>query len=197
MQIKLAELQTWTILKPLSKKEADQDPIQDLQTQVQGFKDRMSAVTERLANPPAKTADLESTEDLSKVDVKDLVEGILHMIDMLETKTHETESAEVHPMLEELENKVWEVEQKLGIKPEIPEHEKEEPEHKEIVEEVEKEAAMPPLPADASSLPADMEYVLSPDGKNWIKKVKGTGETAGTTGTPGNLSGISGGGILS
>ena len=50
--------------------------------QVQGFKDRMSAVTERLANPPAKTADLETDVDLSNVDPKNVSESILKLIDV-------------------------------------------------------------------------------------------------------------------
>ena len=254
MQIKLAELQTWTILKPLSKKEAaliytvpdaikpqvlseltqayqhetmpptkriirqiiqqiktdgsvnslfDMDTFEhytsfkesdlipynppttanlkkadqeiSLEQQVQSFKDRMSAVTERLANPPAKTADLETTQDLSNVEVKDLSKAILHLIDMIESKVGENVSAdpEIHPMLEELENKVWEIEQKLGIKPEIPEHEKAEPEHKEIVEEVEKESAIEVKADDVntpptSPAPVGMKWAWEPKTLSWI-----------------------------
>jgi hypothetical protein len=123
-------------LQPLSKKEADQDPVIDLHTQIDSFKQRMTEVQNRLSQPPTKTADVETKEDLSKVDVKDLAEGIAHMIDLLETKTHESE--DVHPLLEELENKLWEAEIKLGLKPELKEHELSEPEHASVVKEVEK-----------------------------------------------------------
>lgn len=164
-------------LQSLSKKEADQDPILDLQNQVQLFKDRMNAVTERLSQPPTKTADVETKEDLSKVDMKDLTEGILHMIDMLETKAEGSEEA--HALLEELENKVWDVELKLGMHPDIPEHEKAEPEHKEIVEEVkqeeptEKESNLE-IAADSVNTPpsqippAGFKYAWDPKNNQWI-----------------------------
>jgi len=160
--------------KALGKhKKADQDI--SLEQQVQGFRDRMNAVTERLANPPAKTADLETTQDLSNVDVKDLSEGILHMIDMIESKVGENVSAdpELHPMLEDLENKVYEIEMKLGIKPELPEHEKAEPEHKEIVEEVEKESAVEVKADDVNTPPQTLpptgfKYAWDPKNMAWI-----------------------------
>ena len=158
--------------KAVGKRAADEISIEQ---QVQGFRDRMNAVTERLATPPAKTADLETTQDLSNVDVKDLTEGILHMIDLLESKTGENVSADpsLHPMLEELENKVWEVEQKLGIKPNLPEHEKAEPEHKEIVEEVEKESAVDVKADDVNTPPQVLppqgfRYAWEPKNRTWI-----------------------------
>jgi hypothetical protein len=132
-----------------------------LEQQVQGFRQRMSAVTERLANPPAKTADLETTQDLSNVDVKDLSSAILHTIDLLESKVGENVSAdpELHPMLEDLENKVYEIEMKMGIKPNLPEHERLEPEHKEVVKEVEekteKEASWPSCSVEGCNNKAD------------------------------------------
>ena len=164
------------VTNPSSKK-ADQDI--SLADQVQGFRDRMQAVNDRLANPPAKTADLETTQDLSNVDVKDLSSAILHTIDLLESKIGENVSAnpDLHPMLEDLENKVYEIEMKMGIKPTLPEHEALEPEHQEIVkelgEEVDKESTLEVKADDVNTPPPNLppvgfRYAWDPKNMNWI-----------------------------
>lgn len=229
MQIKLAELQTWAILKPLSKKEANvmetkceecgkelgpevflskhpvcgkctkkrhekavgkkADQEVSLEQQVQGFRDRMQSVTDRLANPPVKQADLETTQDLSNVDVKDLSSAILHTIDLLESKVGENLSVdpELHPMLEDLENKVYEIEMKLGIKPELPEHERLEPEHKEILKEigeepVEKESDMSNVPPTTPA-PRGFRYAFEPTSQAWVLVADPNATGTGTGGT--------------
>jgi molecular chaperone GrpE (heat shock protein) len=164
--------------KSASLKQADlQDPVKDLESQIQSFKDRMTEVQNRLSNPPTKTADLET--DPSGDSVKEIANDIAHKIDELETKVHEEATPEVHELLEGLENQLWQIEIDLGIHPDIPKHEKEEPEHQEIVKElenkeepVEKESAMPPMPVDSANLPADEEYVWDPNKNAWFKQKK-------------------------
>jgi len=185
-----AFLSKWPVCRKCTKKrhekavgrKADQNTQSSLEQQVQGFRDRMQAISERLATPPAKTADLETTEDLSNVNVEDLTKGILHMIDLLESKVGEDVSAnpEVHSLLEELENKVWEAETTLGIKPSLPEHEKAEPEHAEVVKEieqkeepVEKESEVK-VEADSVNTPpttippVGFRYAWDPKNNQWI-----------------------------
>lgn len=164
-------------------KRADQEI--SLEQQVQSFRDRMNAVTERLSNPPAKTADLETTQDLTNVDVKDLSSAILHTIDLLESKVGEISSVdpELHPMLEDLENKVYEIEMKLGIKPDLPEHEKLEPEHKQFIEEeVEKESDMSNVPPSENA-PQGFRWAFEPTRQEWIMVADPSATGTGTGGS--------------
>jgi hypothetical protein len=120
------------------------DPYQTLTTHITDMRSRMSEVQERIQNVPAvKTAG----EDNSKLDLPGLFADLTQGIDLLETKLGGDENSDptVHKMIEELENKLWKLEEECGLTPELSEHEKAEPEHKEIVEEIvediEKEAA--------------------------------------------------------
>jgi hypothetical protein len=150
MLIKLSELQTWKIirlpvLRPFSKKaEVLADPYSSLDTHINDMKSRMTQVQERLQNVPAiKTAG----EDGSKMDLPALFEDITHGVALLEDQLGGDESAE-HKMIEELENKLWKLEEECGIIPKLDKHEQAEPEHKEVVEkavEMEKKAARPDL----------------------------------------------------
>jgi hypothetical protein len=112
------------------------NPYQSLTDHITDMRGRMSEVQERIQTAPAiKTAGEEAPMDLPA-----LFEDITHGIALLEEQLGGDESAE-HKMIEELENKLWKLEEECGITPKLNEHEKAEPEHKEIVEDIEKEAA--------------------------------------------------------
>lgn len=125
------------------KAEVLTDPYQSLTEHITDMRSRMSQVQEKIqSNPVPKTAG-ENEQDNSNIDLPELFEDLSMGIDLLETKLKDSsDGEELHKSLEELENLLWEVEMKAGIKPEIPEHEKAEPEHKEIVEDIEKSAKM-------------------------------------------------------
>ena len=141
MQIKLSELQTWKIirlgtLRPFSKKaEVLSNPYQSLTDHITDMKSRMSQVQDKMQSIPAvKTAG----EDNSEMDLSGLFADLTQGIELLETKLGGDDiKPEVHMGVEELENKLWELEEKLGLTPELSEHEKAEPEHKEIVDDIE------------------------------------------------------------
>jgi hypothetical protein len=131
--------------RPFSKKVAAEtmvDPYQSLTTHITEMRSRMEQVQQRLeSNPLPKQAGKDET-DPSELSIEQVFEDVAMGLDLLESKLKdEPESEELHKSLEELENLLWETEQKAGIKPEISEEEKAEPEpeHKEIVKEVVKE----------------------------------------------------------
>jgi hypothetical protein len=136
-----------TKVRPFSKKaEVMTDPYQALTTHITDMRSRMEQVQQRLESSPLpKTADAEiikDEKDGSALSTVELFEDITMGLDLLESKLKdEPESEELHKNLEELENLLWETEQKAGITPELSDEEKAEPEHKEIVEEVEKESS--------------------------------------------------------
>lgn len=127
-------------LKPFSKKaEVLVDPYVTLTTHINDMRSRMTQVQDKIQSIPAiKTAgDAAPEMDLAAL-FADLTQGI----ELLETKLGGDDiEPELHKGVEELENKLWTLEEKLGLTPKLSEHEKEEPEHKEIVEDIEKEAA--------------------------------------------------------
>ncbi len=126
-------------VRPFSKKaESLIDPYQALTQQISEMRSRMADVQQRLeSNPLPKTAGADE-KDNSELSVEDVFSDVAMGLDLLEVKLKdEPESEELHKGLEELENLLWETEQKAGIKPELSDEEKAEPEHKEIVEEVE------------------------------------------------------------
>jgi hypothetical protein len=165
MQIKLAELQTWEIvrlpnLRPFSKKviaEAMTDPYQTLTDHITDMRGRMDMVNERLQNAPAvKTAEDKAPEmDLAAL-FADLAQGIA----LLEDKLGGDDGAEpeLHKGIEELENKLWKLEEACGLTPKLSPEEKEEPEHKEVVEEIEEKKEEVPTEKEAdltdTTLPA-------------------------------------------
>ena len=134
-------------VRPFSKKaESLMDPYQALTQQISDMRTRMEQVQQRLeSNPLPKTAGADE-KDNSELSVEEVFSDIAMGLDLLEVKLKdEPESEELHKSLEELENLLWETQQKAGLIPQLSEEEKAEPEHKEVVEEVEekteKEAA--------------------------------------------------------
>ena len=149
---RLAEIEMFKHMKgskvrPFSKKaEVMTDPYQALTEHITDMRTRMEQVQQRLESSPLpKTADAEIIKDEKgnpELSTVELFEDITMGLDLLESKLKdEPESEELHKNLEELENLLWETEQKAGITPELSDEEKAEPEHKEIVEEVEKESS--------------------------------------------------------
>lgn len=126
-------------MKAFCKKEAEVmvDPYQSLTDHITDMRSRMTQVQDKIqSNPVPKTAG-ENEVDNSSIELPKLFEDLAQGIDLLETKFKaEGEDEAVHENLEQLENLLWEVEMKAGITPKLPEHEKEEPKHKEVVEEV-------------------------------------------------------------
>jgi|SRR5579864_940975 len=167
-------------------KRADQNI--SLEQQIQGFKDRMSAVTERLSNPPVKTA-AETSEQAQEgekvIATPELIESIERGIDLLEQRVGEEIAPEQQTKLEEMENLLWSVEDSLGLSHPLPEHERVEPEHATEVEkreDVEKESDMsnvpPPTPA-----PQGFRYAWEPINKEWIMVADPNATGTGTGGT--------------
>lgn len=118
--------------------EAMADPYQSLTDHITDMRSRMTQVQDRIQTVPAvKTAGEETPMDLPA-----LFEDLTHGIALLEDQLGGDDSSDpaVHKMVEELENKLWKLEEECGITPKLTEHEKAEPEHKEIVEDIEKEA---------------------------------------------------------
>ena len=143
--------------KPFSKKAAEvlTDPYSALQTQVQTLRDRMSLVQERLQSNPLPKEAGNGEKDNSEMDIPTLLEDLSMGIDLLETKLQgdKVEEEDVHPAIEEMENLLWSVEEKLGITPKLSEEEKAEPEHKEIVKDLDKEATITPTSPVSPSSP--------------------------------------------
>lgn len=130
------------LLRPFSKKaEVLIDPYQELHTQVQSLRDRMNTVQERLQSNPVPKQAGENEQDNSSLSTEELLSDLTMGIDLLETKLNDEITPEIHENLEQMENLLWETEQKLGITPKLSPEEKAEPEHKTIVEEVEKESS--------------------------------------------------------
>ena len=129
-------------VRPFSKKAVETmiDPYQALTQQISDMRTRMEQVQQRLeSNPLPKQAGKDET-DPSELSIEEVFEDVAMGLDLLESKLKdEPESEELHNSLEELENLLWETEQKTSIKPKISEEEKEEPEHKESIKEVVKE----------------------------------------------------------
>jgi DNA-directed RNA polymerase beta' subunit len=128
-------------VRPFSKKaEVLTDPYQALIQQISDMRSRMEQVQQRLESSPLPKQAGKDETDPSELSIEEVFEDVAMGLDLLESKLKdEPESEELHKSLEELENLLWETEQKAGIKPEISEEEKAEPEHKEIVKEVVKE----------------------------------------------------------
>jgi hypothetical protein len=151
-----------------------------LEQQVQGFKDRMNAVTERLSNPPVKQAS--EIEDTSKgedtITTSELIESLERGIDLLEGKTSDQLSPEEHHNLEEMENLLWKVEDSLGLSHPLPEHEIEEPEHAEEAKVREPEFKEPEAPVEkesdqsnvppATPAPRGFRYAFEPTSQAWV-----------------------------
>jgi hypothetical protein len=98
----------------------------------------MEQVQQRLESNPLPKVAGKDEQDGSELSVEQVFEDVAMGLDLLESKLKdEPESEELHKGLEELENLLWETEQKAGIKPELSDEEKAEPEHKEIVEDIE------------------------------------------------------------
>lgn len=172
-------------LQPLSKKETVQkkaDQEISLEQQVQGFKDRMSAVTERLSNPPVKQASEEETsKGEAAITTSEVIESLERGIDLLEGKTSDQRTPEQHHNLEEMENLLWKVEDSLGLSHPLPEHEMEEPEHAsetklrepEFQEPTEKESKLEVKADDVNTPPpnlppAGFRYSWDPKNMTWI-----------------------------
>ncbi len=118
------------------------DPYESLTNHITDMRSRMTQVQDKIQTVPAiKTAG----EDNTKMDLPVLFEDITHGVALLEDKLGGDTKADpaIHKMVEELENKLWKLEEECGITPKLNEHEKAEPEHKEIVEDIEKKAARP------------------------------------------------------
>ena len=133
-------------IRPFSRKviaEVMTDPYQSLTDHITDMKSRMNQVQDRLQSAPVVKAAVEDAAP--ELDLPGLFADLTQGIELLETKLGGDDiEPEVHMGVEELENKLWELEEKLGLTPELSEHEKEEPEHKEVVEkaeEMDKEAA--------------------------------------------------------
>lgn len=143
-------------LRPFSKKaEVMTDPYQALTDHITDMRSRMTQVQERLQSNPLPKQAGEGEKDNSNMDLSTVFEDVSMGLDLIETKLKdEPESEELHKGLEELENLLWEVEMKAGITPKLSEEDKAEPEHKEIVEEVEKQAALPTAITPTLSNPA-------------------------------------------
>ena len=120
------------------------DPYQSLTDHITDMRTRMDQVQERLQTAPVIKA---SAEDAApEMDLATLFADLTQGIELLENKLGGDDDIEpeLHKGIEELENKLWELEEKLGLTPKLSEHEKEEPEHKEVVEkaeEMDKEAS--------------------------------------------------------
>jgi len=117
-------------LRPFSKKaEVLSDPYGSLTTHITEMRGRMDAVQEKIQSVPAiKTA---GEQDTSELDLPGLFADLTQGIELLETKLGE--KSKHHDEIEELENKLWTLEESLGLTPEISEEERAEPEHKEVV----------------------------------------------------------------
>jgi len=126
-------------VRPFSKKaEAMIDPYQALTDHITDMRSRMEQVQQRLESNPLPKVAGKDEQDGSELSVEQVFEDVAMGLDLLESKLKdEPESEELHKGLEELENLLWETEQKAGIKPELSDEEKAEPEHKEIVEDIE------------------------------------------------------------
>lgn len=170
--------------RPFSKKEAAEvliDPYQTLTEQVSNMRSRMDAVKERLSsNPLPKQAE----EGKESFNVPELIDDLEMGVELLETKLgmgkdgDEDVSPEVHSAVEELENLLWKIESELGLKVDLPERAYEEPEHKEVIKEleekeVEKESSTE-VKADSlqtpppGNPPAGMKWAWEPNGMKWI-----------------------------
>ena len=127
-------------LRPFSKKASEVmvDPYQALISQVESMRGRMADVQQRLeSNPLPKTAGADE-KDNSELSVEEVFSDIAMGLDLLEVKLKdEPESEELHKSLEELENLLWETEQKANITPKLSEEERKEPEHAEVLKEIE------------------------------------------------------------
>jgi len=132
-------------VRPFSKKTAAEvmvDPYASLTNHITEMRQRMSDVQTRLETTPLPKQAGVDEEDSSELSTEEVFSDIAMGLDLLEVKLKdEPESEELHNSLEELENLLWETEQKAGITPKLSEEEREEPEHKDIVEEVEKESS--------------------------------------------------------
>lgn len=123
-------------LKPFSKKaEVLSNPYQSLTDHITDMKSRMTQVQDKMQSVPAvKTAG----EDNSEMDLPALFADLTQGIELLETKLGgDSTDPEVHKGIEELENRIWKLEEFVGLTPKLSEHEKAEPEHKEIVDDIE------------------------------------------------------------
>ncbi|MGH7974760.1 MAG: hypothetical protein ACREBR_04495 [bacterium] len=121
--------------RPFCKKEAETmaNPYQSLTDHITDMRSRMTEVQQSLSTVPAiKTAE---EQDNSTIDLPTLFADLTQGVELLETKLGGDES-EHHEEIESLENKLWTLEEKLGLTPEISEEEKVEPEHKEVVEKM-------------------------------------------------------------
>lgn len=129
--------------RPFSKRaEVLANPYQSLTDHVNDMKVRMEQVQQRMQSTP--TTKVAGEEDNSEMDLPALFEDLSMGINLLETKLGGDDiEPEMHSNVENLENLLWKLEESCGITPKLSEHEKEEPEHKEIVEDLDKEAATP------------------------------------------------------
>jgi hypothetical protein len=129
-------------VRPFSKKASEVmvDPYQALTQQITDMRSRMEQVQQRLESSPLPKQAGKDETDPSELSIEQVFEDVAMGLDLLESKLKdEPESEELHKSLEELENLLWETEQKAGIKPEISDEEKAEPEHKETIKEIVKE----------------------------------------------------------
>ena len=136
-QIEMFKHMKGASLRPFSKKaEVLSNPYQSLTDHITDMKSRMNQVQDRLQTAPVVKAAVEDTAP--EMDLPGLFADLTQGIELLETKLGGDEiEPEIHMGVEELENKLWELEEKLGLTPELSEHEKSEPEHKEIVDDIE------------------------------------------------------------
>jgi hypothetical protein len=134
-----------TKVRPFSKKaEVMTDPYQALTEHITDMRTRMEQVQQRLETAPLPKQAGADEKDNSSIELSTLFEDLAMGVDLIESKAKDEMTPELHENLESLENLLWEAEMKLGLTPKLSEHEKEEPEHKEVVEEVkemDKEAA--------------------------------------------------------
>lgn len=168
------------------------DPYQELHTQVQGLRDRMTQVQERLQSNPLPKEAGNGEQDNSELDIPELLSDLTMGIDLLETKLQGNDvEQDVHPAIEEMENLLWSVEEKLNITPKLSEEEKVEPEHSSLVKEleekeVEKESTKE-VKADSLQTPPppdpdpNIESFWDETQKRWLKKTKtpGSGSSYG------------------
>lgn len=155
------------------------DPYQTLTDHITDMRGRMSQVQDKIQSVPAiKTAEAENSG--SEMSLEELFADLTQGINLLEEKI---EDGDNHTQIEELENKLWKLEEACGITPKLSPEEKAEPEHKEIVEDIkEKEAAMPmtdpaatpptqnvqPTDDDNLEVPVAAPTSPPPPGQKWV-----------------------------
>src|SRR6185295_19753385 len=113
------------------------DPYVSLTDHITDMRSRITQVQDKIQTVPAiKTAEAENGQ--STMSLEELFADLTQGINLLEQKV---ESGDTHAQIEELENKLWKLEEACGITPKLSAEEKAEPEHKEIVEDIEKKAS--------------------------------------------------------